>query len=155
MKMALLRNTGAIHVHYEAHGCKIGKNFVHIAMCAEYEWHPTADDLIFRATIIIGETDEEAQDGVSRYWSSRGIANSTPAARAVTGLAGRLRGSSMASSQTQNVGGTAGSPAASGVNMNFVGNPDTVSRQIKQYRDECGLALWISFSRGLRWSTRR
>jgi len=58
------------------------------AMCAEHGWQPTADDLIFRATIMIGETDEEAQEGVRRYWSSRGLANSTPAARAVTGLAG-------------------------------------------------------------------
>jgi alkanesulfonate monooxygenase SsuD/methylene tetrahydromethanopterin reductase-like flavin-dependent oxidoreductase (luciferase family) len=78
------------------------------AMCAEHGWQPTADDLIFRATIMIGETDEEAEEGVSRYWSSRGLANSTSTAKAVTTLAGRLRGSSMAAVQYQNVSGTAG-----------------------------------------------
>jgi alkanesulfonate monooxygenase SsuD/methylene tetrahydromethanopterin reductase-like flavin-dependent oxidoreductase (luciferase family) len=71
------------------------------AMCAEHGWQPTADDLIFRATIMIGETDEEAEEGVSRYWSSRGLANSTSAAKAVTTLAGRLRGSSMAASRAR------------------------------------------------------
>jgi alkanesulfonate monooxygenase SsuD/methylene tetrahydromethanopterin reductase-like flavin-dependent oxidoreductase (luciferase family) len=118
------------------------------AMCAEYGWQPTADDLIFRATIMLGETDEEAQEGVRRYWSSRGLANSTPAARAVTGLAGRLRGSSMTGLQNQNVGGTASSPAASGVNMNFVGNPDTVFRQIKEYHDACGAGIVDFFFQG-------
>lgn len=117
-------------------------------MCAEHGWEPTADDLIFRATIMLGETDEEAQEGVQRYWSSRGLANSTPAARAVTGLAGRLRGSSTASFQNQNMGGTASNPAAFGVNMNFVGNPDTVFRQIKEYHDECGAGIVDFFFQG-------
>jgi alkanesulfonate monooxygenase SsuD/methylene tetrahydromethanopterin reductase-like flavin-dependent oxidoreductase (luciferase family) len=123
-------------------------------MCAEHGWEPTSDDLIFRATIMVGETDEEAQDGVDRYWSSRGLANSTPAARAVSALAGRLRGSSAANLQNPNMSGTAGSPAALGVQMNFVGNPDTVFRQIKQYHDECGVGIVDFFPRGLRWGTR-
>jgi alkanesulfonate monooxygenase SsuD/methylene tetrahydromethanopterin reductase-like flavin-dependent oxidoreductase (luciferase family) len=111
------------------------------ASCAEHGWEPTADDLIFRATIMIDETDEEAQEGVQRYWSSRGLARSTPAARAVTSLAGRLRGSSsMAAFQNQN--------PASGVQMNFVGNPDTVFRQIKQYHDECGVGIVDLFFQG-------
>jgi alkanesulfonate monooxygenase SsuD/methylene tetrahydromethanopterin reductase-like flavin-dependent oxidoreductase (luciferase family) len=118
------------------------------AMCAEHGWEPTADDLIFRATIMISETDEEAQEGVRHYWSSRGLANSTPAARAVTGLASRLRGSSTASFQNQNMGGPASGPAAFGVNMNFVGNPDTVFRQIKEYRDECGAGIVDFFFQG-------
>lgn len=118
------------------------------AMCAEDDWQPEVDDLLFRATIMISETDEEAQEGVRRYWSSRGLANSTPAARAVTGLASRLRGSSMATFQNQNTGGTASSPAASGVNMNFVGNPDTVFRQIKEYHDECGVGIVDLFFQG-------
>jgi pimeloyl-ACP methyl ester carboxylesterase len=54
----------------------------------------------------------------------------------------------MASLQSQNMGGTAGSPAASGVNMNFVGNPDTVFRQIKQYHDECGVGIVDFFFQG-------
>lgn len=102
------------------------------AMCAEHGWEPTANDLIFRATIMIGETEEEAQEGVRRYWSSRGMANSTPAARAVTALAGRLRGSSRASFQNQDMRCTASSPAAFAREINFVGNPDTVFRQIKR-----------------------
>jgi alkanesulfonate monooxygenase SsuD/methylene tetrahydromethanopterin reductase-like flavin-dependent oxidoreductase (luciferase family) len=116
------------------------------AACAEHGWEPTADDLLFRATVMLGETDEEAQEGVHRYWSSRGLARSTPTARAVTALAGRLRGSSM--SIFQNVGGTAGSPPALGVQMNFVGNPDTVFRQIKQYHDECGVGIVDLFFQG-------
>jgi alkanesulfonate monooxygenase SsuD/methylene tetrahydromethanopterin reductase-like flavin-dependent oxidoreductase (luciferase family) len=118
------------------------------AMCAEHGWETTAGDLIFRATIIIGETDEEAQEGVVRYRSSRGLANSLPAARAVTALAGRLRGSSTTSFQNQNAGGTASSPAVFGVQMNFVGNPDTVFRQIKQYHDECGVGIVDLFFQG-------
>jgi alkanesulfonate monooxygenase SsuD/methylene tetrahydromethanopterin reductase-like flavin-dependent oxidoreductase (luciferase family) len=119
------------------------------AMCAERGWEPTVDDLIFRATIMVGETDEEAQEGVRRYWSSRGLANSTSAARAVTALAGKLRGSSMTNVQNQNaVDGTAGSSAAPGVQMNFVGNPDTVFRQIKEYRDECGVGIVDLFFQG-------
>jgi alkanesulfonate monooxygenase SsuD/methylene tetrahydromethanopterin reductase-like flavin-dependent oxidoreductase (luciferase family) len=117
-------------------------------MCTEHGWEPASDDLIFRATIMVAETDEAAQEGVRRYWSARGLANSTAAARAVTELAGRLRGSSMANSQTQTAGGTAGSPAAPGVQMNFVGSPDTVFRQIKEYHDECGVGIVDLFFQG-------
>jgi alkanesulfonate monooxygenase SsuD/methylene tetrahydromethanopterin reductase-like flavin-dependent oxidoreductase (luciferase family) len=118
------------------------------AMCTQHGWQPTADDLLFRATIMIGETDEEAEEGVSRYWSSRGLANSTSAAKAVTTLAGRLRGSSMAAVQNQNVSGTAGSSTGSGVQMNFVGSLDTVFRQIKRYHDECGVGIVDLFFQG-------
>ncbi|HEX9869867.1 MAG TPA: LLM class flavin-dependent oxidoreductase, partial [Candidatus Tectomicrobia bacterium] len=91
VSFAPLKITAAVMTHYRALG-------------AEYGWEPTTDDLVFRATIMIGDTDEEALEGVHRYWSSRGLANSTPAARAVTGLAGRLRGSSAASMLQQNAG---------------------------------------------------
>ena len=32
--------------------------------------------------------------------------------------------------------------------MNFVGNPDTVFRQIKEYRDECGVGIVDLFFQG-------
>jgi len=107
------------------------------AMCAEHGWEPTADDLIFRATVMIAETDEEAQEGVQRYWASRTLANSTAAAKAVTSLAGKLRGSL--------VPGTSAVPA---VHMNFVGNPDTVFGQIKEYHDACGVGIIDFFFQG-------
>jgi alkanesulfonate monooxygenase SsuD/methylene tetrahydromethanopterin reductase-like flavin-dependent oxidoreductase (luciferase family) len=109
------------------------------SMCAEQGWEPTEDDLLFRATIMVGETDDDAQEGVQRYWSSRILGDSTPAARAVAALGGRLRGSSMAGPQSQNAGDAASSPALAGRPLNFVGSPDTVFRQIKEYHDECGV----------------
>lgn len=109
------------------------------SMCAEHGWEPTENDLLFRATIMVGETDEEAQEGVRRYWSSRILGDSTPATRAVSTLGSRLRGSSMAAPQRQNGGDTPSSPAAVGRPLNFVGSPDTVFRQIKEYHDECGV----------------
>lgn len=109
------------------------------AMGAAHGWQPTADDLIFRATIMIGETDEEAQEGLRRYWSSRILGDSTPAAKAVSALGSRLRGSSMAGPQHQNGGDTPSSPTGAGRPLNFVGSPDTVFRQIKEYHDECGV----------------
>jgi alkanesulfonate monooxygenase SsuD/methylene tetrahydromethanopterin reductase-like flavin-dependent oxidoreductase (luciferase family) len=118
------------------------------AMCADNGWEPQADDLLFRAAIMVDETDVAAQEGVRRYWSGRGLANSTPSARAVSALAGRLRGASTASLQPQDVGGSAGSPAAFGRQLNFVGSPDTVFRQIKQYHDECGAGIVDFFFQG-------
>ena len=109
------------------------------SMCADHGWEPTEDDLLFRATVMVGETDEQAQEGVRRYWSSRILGDSTPAARAVSTLGSRLRGSSMASPQSQNGGDTPSGPAAAGRPLNFVGSPDTVFRQIKAYHDECGV----------------
>lgn len=109
------------------------------SMCADHGWEPTEDDLLFRATIMIVETDEEAQEGVRRYWSSRILGDSTPATRAVSTLGSRLRGSSMAAPQSQNGGDNPSSPAIVGRPLNFVGSPDTVFRQIKEYHDECGV----------------
>jgi alkanesulfonate monooxygenase SsuD/methylene tetrahydromethanopterin reductase-like flavin-dependent oxidoreductase (luciferase family) len=116
--------------------------------CAEHGWAPTPDELLFRATIMLAETDEGAEAGVQHYWSSRGLANSTPAARAVTGLAGRLRGSTMAGVQPQGAQGAASGAAGPGVQMNFVGSPDTVFQQIKQYHDECGVGVIDFFFQG-------
>jgi hypothetical protein len=47
------------------------------ALGAEYGWEPTADDLICRATMMVGDADEEAQEGVHHYWSAR-AAGGTP-----------------------------------------------------------------------------
>jgi alkanesulfonate monooxygenase SsuD/methylene tetrahydromethanopterin reductase-like flavin-dependent oxidoreductase (luciferase family) len=116
--------------------------------CAEHGWELTEDDLLFRATIMVGETDDDAQEGVHRYWSSRILGESTPAARAVASLGGRLRGSSMAGSQSQNGGDVANSPAPAGRPLNFVGSPDTVFRQIKEYHDECGVGTVDFLSQG-------
>ena len=78
------------------------------------------------------------------------MANSTPAAKAVSTLAGRLRGSTSASFQNQKVGDTASSPAAVGIQMNFVGNPDTVFHQIKEYHNACGVGIVDLFFQGPR-----
>jgi alkanesulfonate monooxygenase SsuD/methylene tetrahydromethanopterin reductase-like flavin-dependent oxidoreductase (luciferase family) len=126
VSFAPVRTTAEVMRHYRS-------------MCADHGWEPTEDDLLFRATVMVGETDEQAQEGVRRYWSSRILGDSTPAARAVSTLGSRLRGSSMASPQSQNGGDTPSSLAAAGRPLNFVGSPDTVFGQIKEYHDECGV----------------
>jgi alkanesulfonate monooxygenase SsuD/methylene tetrahydromethanopterin reductase-like flavin-dependent oxidoreductase (luciferase family) len=54
----------------------------------------------------------------------------------------------MATLQSQHTGGMGSSPAASAVNMNFVGNPDTVFRQIKEYHNACGVGIVDFFFQG-------
>jgi alkanesulfonate monooxygenase SsuD/methylene tetrahydromethanopterin reductase-like flavin-dependent oxidoreductase (luciferase family) len=140
-------------VKYAAdHGLGLGVSFVpadrmaaitqkYFQWCEEAGWQPEPDQVVFRGSIYLAETDRQAEDWLASRTGSGptpgGIAMSAGVSRAVD-AARQIEGSSLRA-------GVAGSPRGDVVGvsgrLNFMGCPDTVVRQIKEFRDECGAGV--------------
>jgi alkanesulfonate monooxygenase SsuD/methylene tetrahydromethanopterin reductase-like flavin-dependent oxidoreductase (luciferase family) len=99
--------------------------------CARYGWEPGPDQIIYRANILISETDAKAQELLE---AQRRVLQSFPLRAGVRDALLRL--------DSRNVAGEARTPNVGGVlPTNFVGGPDTVVEQIKRCRDEAGVGV--------------
>ncbi|MSP03154.1 MAG: LLM class flavin-dependent oxidoreductase [Acetobacteraceae bacterium] len=98
--------------------------------CARHGWEPTPDQIIFRANILLAETDAAAQRALSEYPT-----------RAPFSLGAKLAGA-LVEVDTRNIAGEA---RAASVNralpINFVGSPDTVVEQIRSCRELTGAGV--------------
>lgn len=109
----------------------MGKATAHYRdQCARHGWRPTSDQIIFRANIILGETDEAAQTTLRAYPPRPPFALGAGVADALLAL------------DTRNV---AGEVRPASVNralpINFVGGPDSVIAQIRQCREQTGAGV--------------
>jgi alkanesulfonate monooxygenase SsuD/methylene tetrahydromethanopterin reductase-like flavin-dependent oxidoreductase (luciferase family) len=99
--------------------------------CAQYGWQPTPEQIIYRANILMAETDKEAgellekQRGARRAFSPRARVRDALLQLDSRNIAGEAR--------TPNVGGA--------LATNFHGGPDTVVEQVKRCRDEVGAGV--------------
>jgi alkanesulfonate monooxygenase SsuD/methylene tetrahydromethanopterin reductase-like flavin-dependent oxidoreductase (luciferase family) len=98
--------------------------------CAKFGWQPTADQIIFRANIVLAETDAEAQRAMQAYPAQAAFALGSGVASALLEL------------DTRNIAGEA-RPASinRALPINFVGGPDTVVAQIRQCRELTGAGV--------------
>jgi alkanesulfonate monooxygenase SsuD/methylene tetrahydromethanopterin reductase-like flavin-dependent oxidoreductase (luciferase family) len=99
--------------------------------CARYGWQPAPEEIIYRANILIAETDAEAQELLDKQ---RGVRR---------GFAPRPRiRDALLQLDSRNVAGEARTPNVGGAQpTNFVGGPDTVAEQIKRCRHEVGAGV--------------
>jgi alkanesulfonate monooxygenase SsuD/methylene tetrahydromethanopterin reductase-like flavin-dependent oxidoreductase (luciferase family) len=99
--------------------------------CAQYGWVPGPDDIIYRANMILGETDAAAEDTLARrdkqapFPVSAGLRDALIAADTSRNIAGQA--------QRANVGGV--------LPISFCGGPDRVIEQIRRCRDEVGVGV--------------
>ncbi len=101
------------------------------AACALHGWQPMPDQIIYRANILIGKTDAEAQELLE---AQRGVGQAFP-------LRAQVR-DALLQLNSRNVAGEARTPNVGGVlPTNFVGGPDTVVEQIKRCREESGAGV--------------
>jgi alkanesulfonate monooxygenase SsuD/methylene tetrahydromethanopterin reductase-like flavin-dependent oxidoreductase (luciferase family) len=99
--------------------------------CAQYGWEPAPDQIIYRANILLAETDEKARDLLEVRRATR---DSFPLRAGVREALLQL--------DSRNIAGEARSPNVGGVlPTNFVGGPDAVVAQIKRCRDEVGAGV--------------
>jgi alkanesulfonate monooxygenase SsuD/methylene tetrahydromethanopterin reductase-like flavin-dependent oxidoreductase (luciferase family) len=99
--------------------------------CAQYGWQPSPEQIIYRANILIGETDAEAQ---ALQEEQRRVRQTFPLQPGVRDALLEL--------DSRNVAGEARTPNIGGVlPTNFVGAPDTVVAQIKRCRAESGAGV--------------
>ena len=100
--------------------------------CAEYGWEPGPDDIIYRANMILGETDEAADAALERR-SAQG--------QAPFPIGARLR-SALVEQDKRNVGGEKRPANVGGIlPISFCGGPDRVVAQLRRCREEVGAGV--------------
>jgi alkanesulfonate monooxygenase SsuD/methylene tetrahydromethanopterin reductase-like flavin-dependent oxidoreductase (luciferase family) len=98
--------------------------------CARYGWQPAPEQIIYRANIILAETDAAAQDALHAY----------PMQPAFTMRAGV--GAALLQLDSRNVAGETRPPNVNrALPINFVGGPDSIVEQIRRCREETGAGV--------------
>jgi alkanesulfonate monooxygenase SsuD/methylene tetrahydromethanopterin reductase-like flavin-dependent oxidoreductase (luciferase family) len=99
--------------------------------CARYGWQPAPEQIIYRANILLAETEEEAQQQLEVQRRARTSFPLRPGVR-----------DALLKLDSRNVAGEARTPNVGGVlATNFVGSPNTVVEQIKRCREEVGAGV--------------
>ncbi len=99
--------------------------------CAKYGWQPSPEQIVYRANILIAETDDKAEKLLSAQSRVRA---SFPLRPVVSEALLRLN--------SRNVAGEARRPNVGGVlPTNFVGGPETVVEQIRRCGEQAGAGV--------------
>jgi alkanesulfonate monooxygenase SsuD/methylene tetrahydromethanopterin reductase-like flavin-dependent oxidoreductase (luciferase family) len=98
--------------------------------CARHGWEPTPEQIVYRANMLLADTDEEAQAMLDRQ-SKTAPFPLRPAVR-----------DAFMTLDSRNVAGTPRAPLTdAALPTAFVGSPDTVVEQIQRCRDEVGAGV--------------
>ena len=99
--------------------------------CADYGWEPGPDDIVYRANMILGETDDAAEETLRRrdkqapFPVRSGLRDALLQADVTRNIAGEKR--------PANVGGV--------LPISFCGGPDRVVEQLRRCREEMGAGV--------------
>jgi len=110
--------------------------------CREAGWQPTPDQIVYRASILLAETDQRAEDHLQRLKASglgeRGM-NLRPSITQAVFAARDGRGFD----PRDHHGQAAGTPGvrARREPITFVGSPDTIVSQLKVFHDRAGTGV--------------
>ena len=114
--------------------------------CDEAGWQPTPDQIVYRASILLGETDRAAEDRLEEL-KAGGLGDRGMDLRAnVTKAVFAARDGKEFDPRAQEVpeAGSQGRyqavQARRGL-LTFVGGPDTVAGQLKEFHDQCGVGV--------------
>jgi alkanesulfonate monooxygenase SsuD/methylene tetrahydromethanopterin reductase-like flavin-dependent oxidoreductase (luciferase family) len=99
--------------------------------CAEYGWEPGPDDIIYRANMILGPTDDAAEEALAQRDK-----------QAPFPITGGLKEALLQADTTRNIAGEKRPANVGGVlPISFCGGPDRVVEQIRRCRDEIGAGV--------------
>jgi alkanesulfonate monooxygenase SsuD/methylene tetrahydromethanopterin reductase-like flavin-dependent oxidoreductase (luciferase family) len=114
--------------------------------CQEAGWTPTPDQIVYRASILIAETDRQAEHRLealkAKGLGERGMDPRSSVTQAV--FAARNGKAFGPRNRNGAAGGAQGARTAvqSGRGLlTFVGGPDTIAKQLKAFHDQCGVGV--------------
>ena len=109
--------------------------------CADAGWQPEPDQVVYRGSIYLAETDKQADDWLAK----RTAIGPVPGGIVMRPNITRAVNASRAGEEFDLRNVLAGSPQGDVVGvargLNFMGGPDKVVEQIKQFHDECGAGV--------------
>src|SRR5262247_3321218 len=98
--------------------------------CARHGWQPTAEQIVYRANMIVADTDEEAHELLRQKPGTAPFAMRPAVREAVMTL------------DSRNIAGQARPANVSGVlPTTFIGSPDTVVEQVRRCREVVGAGV--------------
>jgi alkanesulfonate monooxygenase SsuD/methylene tetrahydromethanopterin reductase-like flavin-dependent oxidoreductase (luciferase family) len=99
--------------------------------CAQYGWTPGPDHIIYRANMILGETDAAAEDALSRRDK-----------KALFPVRESLRDPLVEADTTRNIAGQKQRANVGGMlPISFCGGPDRVIAQLRECREQVGVGV--------------
>jgi len=99
--------------------------------CARYDWEPGLDDVIYRANMILGETDDAAEEALARRDK-----------QAAFPVRAGLRDALLQADVTRNIAHEKRPANVGGVlPISFCGGPDRVVDQLRRCREEIGVGV--------------
>ena len=108
--------------------------------CAAAGWQPRSDQLVFRGSIYLAETDELAQEWFHRQ-TDQGRAPGMALRSSVAQVIQAARAGAAADYDHIFAGSASGDIVGGAPGLTFVGGPDTVFQQIKAYQERCGIGV--------------
>ena len=139
-------------VRYAAdHGLGLGVSFVpseqvayitekYLRWCDDAGWQPEPDQLVFRGSIYLAETDRKAQDWFNAQ-TDEGRAPGMALRSSVSQVIQASRAGQDVNYRNVFAGSASGDIVGGAPNLTFVGGPDSVFEQIKAYHDQCGTGV--------------
>ncbi len=113
--------------------------------CQEAGWQPTPDQIVYRASILLAETDRQAEDRLEDFkglgLGERGTDLRSSVTQAVLAARnGAAPGRPVSNSPAAGAQGSYQAVRAARGLMTFVGGPDTIVKQLKAFHD-CGTGV--------------
>ena len=108
--------------------------------CQEAGWQPTPDQVLYRGSIYLAETDKQAEDWFDSLKASRPV---SPIAMrpTVMGAVQAARTGEEFDLRNQIAGSAQGDIVGLSPRLSFVGGPDSIAKQIKAFHDQCGAGV--------------
>ena len=98
--------------------------------CARHGWQPTPEQIVYRANMALGDTDDEAHAMLARQSKQAPFAMRAGVRDAISRI------------DSRNIAGEARAPVVTGaLPTTFVGGPDTVVEQVRRCREEVGAGV--------------
>lgn len=139
-------------VHYAAtHRLGLGTSFLpvedvaringkYFQWCREAGWQPAPEQVVFRGSIYLGETERQAQDWFQRQRNG-GRAPGMGLPATVAQVIQSARTGEAVDYRNVFAGSAAGDVVGGAPGLTFVGGPDSIVRQIQAYHDICGVGV--------------
>lgn len=108
--------------------------------CEEAGWTPGPDNIVYRGSIYVAETDELANEWFEGLLKSKPGPN-IPLRRTVSEAIQSARTGGPFDLRGLVAGSPEGDVVGNALGINFIGGPDTVAKQIKEFHDRCGIGV--------------
>ena len=112
----------------------------YVKLCREAGWQPDPDQIVYRGGICLGETDREAE-ALLEGLESRGIERGLTIGPALTRAVQSARAGEPFDRAKVFADGAGGTGRGIRGMVGFVGGPDTVTRQLKAFHEQCGVGV--------------